>query len=159
MLAKCQDLELYTEVARSFPGRILGIFIRDVSSSGTKSPIRPDVSGIKPPGGRQLADATTDALSPNNPLHTTDYGELRISISLYRRLREAEAILPDGCILRSFKSGTEVAEDAIMLVEAAMQELQKTRPPLPPRNSTVTPDQKRKPPPPLPARPSHLGKA
>lgn len=149
----------------------MGIFIRDVSSSGSKSPIRSDLSSVRPPGGQYMADSTTDALSPNNPLQTTDYGERRMSISLYRRLRDAEALLPDGCILRSFKSGQEVAKDAVDLVAAAMAEARSEQqqtssnsiatpqPPSMQRQDTITPQSSsatKRQAPPKPPKPSRM---
>lgn len=146
------DLELYTEVARSNPGRILGIFIRDVSSSGTKSPVKSDTSKVKPAAGQPLSDSTSDPLSPNNPLQTMDYSERRIGISLWRRLTEAEAQLPDGCMLRTFKTGHEVAKDAIEMVDQVMHHIERDTYVLPGEGGHGAAEKRKMPPPPLPPR-------
>lgn len=69
-----------------------------------------------------MPDAHADLLSPNNPLSQTDYTERRVSTSLWRRLIEAQNALPDGCLMRTFKVGDEVAEDATILVDQVMKE-------------------------------------
>lgn len=138
-----QDLLLFTSLAQEFgPERILGIFIRDVTT-----PFSPPTSKRQSPIGSPLAskrnslvsstllDSSTDPLSPNNPLsappllhpastkskrdaeHVSEERIAEIE-TFYARLQVAEKTLaPLGIPLRIFRHGAEVADEAVALIK------------------------------------------
>ena len=142
-----QDLELYSELAGLYKSQILAIFIRDVTtpslpslrSSGRSGSInvaesddealtmtmsKTRVSKIKaqpsatPSMGYEGSD---DALSPNNPLASQAVtSRQKLLIAFQARLAAAQQRLPDGIVLRIFKDGYEVKEEALELIRHAL---------------------------------------
>lgn len=68
-----------------------------------------------------MREDSSDSLSPNNPLSNVDSTQNKLVTAFYLRVRTAEAAMPDGVILRIFRTGSECEEEAIALIRQSMQ--------------------------------------
>lgn len=93
------DLEVYTDVVMEYPGRVLGIFIRDVTTPPTKgffdSSMGP-MSGNKGPSRSSTLNRSSESLSMSKPLSrpddiVDDDTDLRAAIAASLKDMEAEA--------------------------------------------------------------------
>ncbi|GAA5992316.1 hypothetical protein JCM11641_005605 [Rhodosporidiobolus odoratus] len=94
--------------------------------SRSSSLSRPSRSTTDP---TSLYDSTSDPLSPNNPLRpslppapapATPAGNLAVIEGFYRKVAEAERVVPKGCLVRIFRGGEEIKEECLGLVRKAM---------------------------------------
>lgn len=99
----------------------------DLAESATASvPPKPH---IPPP--KQYSETDADFLSPNNPISVTDASTTKLVTTFYRRIAQAESIIPKGISLRIFRSGHECEEEALALLSTLMPEgVQTPRPAL-----------------------------
>lgn len=93
------DLEVYTDVVMEHPGRVLGIFIRDVTSPPSKGFFDPSMGplgGDKGPSRSSTRNRSTDSLSLSKPFGrpddiVDDDTDLRAAIAASLKDMEAEA--------------------------------------------------------------------
>ena len=88
---------------------------RGISPSSRKNSV--DEARPPLPAGRQMSEPAADYLSPNNPLEQTDNTLPKLVMGFYRRIAAAETLLPDGCILRIFREGSECEQEALEIID------------------------------------------
>ncbi|KAI5297365.1 hypothetical protein KEM55_004790 [Ascosphaera atra] len=156
------DLEAYTELVQSYPGRVLGVFIRDVTTV-------PQMQAQRPGAQRQGShDSSGRAERGRNG---AAYGEANLNQSRARvpqrrnleapPLREVRTEPPTGDLIDLSLSDNDEAKPAkptpsISSVPAQTQTQSQTQPP----NTPTPPAKPRKPvPPALPSKPHNLRSA
>ncbi|BGP49351.1 hypothetical protein JCM10450v2_005239 [Rhodotorula kratochvilovae] len=93
------------------------------SRSSTLSSSASSRSGRSVIGPDFLTDESADPLSPNNPLRPSpppsraEQGTLQAVEAFYKRVADAERMLPEGVILRLFRHGNECAKEGVELVK------------------------------------------
>ncbi|KAF2154011.1 hypothetical protein K461DRAFT_292696 [Myriangium duriaei CBS 260.36] len=128
------DLEVYTDVVLEHPGRVLGVFIRDVTSPPSKGFFDPSagpLSGSSTPKGRHSRNQSVDSLarakrfSRPSDIHD-DEAELQAAIAASLKDMELETAQRRRSVFSEFPGATHGSAGP-----------EEARPPLPPRRSQV----------------------
>lgn len=140
------DLEVYTELALAYPGRILAVFIRDVTTPEAAAYFEPSFDMTR----RTMSGLTLNSNAPNGRpavRQSSSPGPAHV----------AKAPPPAGPVMGTLINFSDEPEEVNLDDAAALEQVKASRPS--PSTSASAELLARKPPPPRPAKPAALASA
>ncbi|KAH6606863.1 hypothetical protein Trco_006016 [Trichoderma cornu-damae] len=139
------DLEVYTELALAYPGQILAVFIRDVTTPETAGYFEPSLD---------MTRRTMSGLTLNNSGAAANGRPAVRQNSAPGPVNDAKSSTPTGPVMGTLIDFSDEPEEARLDDAAALEQVRKSRPG--PSVSAADLLARKPPPPPRPAKPAAL---